>query len=306
MTPPNLLHPKALPPFAALRAFEALGRTGSIRKAATSLGLDHAVVSRHIRALEDWIGVPLVHRTQGRVTLTDEGASYHARVSGALVELASATSALAKSSDQKHLRLWCIPGFAAQWLSDQLAEFERLRPQYHIELRPTDNCANLLMHEADIDIRYYGDDWQPHPGGRSLRSIELARPEVIAVASPELASRGFETVSELLDAPLLHEEHDEQWRAWLRLNGVEHAGSIPGPLLWHAHLAITAARQGRGIALANSYLVARDLEAGHLVEVRPTDARPVILGAYVFVAREDRWSIPAIAELRRFLVSRTG
>jgi len=47
----ELLHPKALPPFAALRAFEAVGREGGIRKAAASLGIDHAVISRHIRQL---------------------------------------------------------------------------------------------------------------------------------------------------------------------------------------------------------------------------------------------------------------
>lgn len=302
--PTSLLHPKALPPFAALRAFEAFGRIGSIRRAAASLNLDHAVVSRHVRSLEEWLGVALVERGGGQLSLTETGAAYHARVSQALVEIASATASVTASPHQREARVWCIPGFAAQWLSDRLAVFERDHPKFAIELRPTDRCADLLMHEADIDVRYYGDSWRPSPGGKSLRAVELARPPVMAVASPALAAQlnAATDPRALLDAPLLHEEHDEQWRAWLRLNGIDDNTSLPGARLWHAHLAIGAARQGRGVALGNPYLVAHDLAEGSLVEVAPAGIRPVILGAYFFVTREDRWTLPVIATLRNFLL----
>jgi DNA-binding transcriptional LysR family regulator len=258
MTSRELLHPKALPPFAALRAFEAVGRLGGIRKAADSLSLDHAVISRHIRLLEEWLGVQLFSRSSGRLQLTEAGAGYHGRVSAVLVELASAT-------------------------------------------------ADLVQHEADVDIRFYGDSWLPQPGGRGLKYVELARPPVLAVTSPAMAARlgsGLD-VKQLLEAPLLHEESDEQWRAWFCSNGVEFPSRIPGPLLWHAHLAIAAARAGRGIALASTYLIDRDLRSGDLVELDfRSPARPVI-GAYVFVAREDRWSLPVVAELRHFLQAHT-
>ena len=303
----GLLHAKALPPFAALRAFEAVGRLGGIRKAAASLSLDHAVVSRHIRLLEEWLGLPLCRRSGGGIHLTEAGANYHARVSAALVEIASATSDLLHSVDQGAVRLWCVPGFAAQWLADELAEFETRWPEYRIELRPTDAAADLLMHEADVDIRFYGDDWPPQPGGRGLRHVELARPPIMAVVSPELAGRlrNLDSVAALIDAPLLHEEHDEQWRAWLRLNGVDVPARLPGPLLWHAHLAIAAARAGRGIALASTYLVGKDLDNGSLVELALPGSRQVVLGAYAFVTREDRWSAPVVTRLRSFLQSRT-
>ena len=41
---------------------------------------------------------------------------------------------------------------------------------------------------------------------------------------------------------------------------------LRGPRLWHAHLAIEAARLGQGIALANRFLVEEDLTADRLVE----------------------------------------
>lgn len=306
LTGQELLNAKAFPPFAALRAFEAVGRLGGIRRAAAALRLDHTVVSRHVRLLETWLGTQLFHRTQGQLSFTEAGESYHQAVSRALVDLASATKQLMHRDDHHPLRLWSVPGFTAQWLAEQLADFERLSPDFAVELRPTDEAADLVMQEADIDIRFYGDDWPPPPGGRGLRFVELARPMIMMVASPALASRlaSLRSVSEVVDAPLLHEEHHDQWRAWFMHNGVDPGERLRGPLLWHAHLAIAAARQGRGIALASTYLVGNDLANGSLVELTVPASRQVELGAYCFVAREDRWTAPPIVKLRRFLQSR--
>ena len=258
-------------------------------------------------ALQSWVGITLFDRVNGRLTFTAAGEEYHRRITVALSEIASATMALVEDQERAHLRLWCVPGFAAQWLSDQLSEFERLWPESSIELRPTDEAANLMMHEADIDIRYYGDSWPPHPNIKGQRFIELARPPLMVVASPELVERlsNLQHVSDLVNGPLLHEEHHEQWRSWLAGNGVKVPQHLPGPLLWHAHLAIAAARRGDGVALASTYLVGKDLEAGTLVELALPGTRRAIIGGYYFVTREDRWSAQPIARLRRFLQSKT-
>lgn len=290
-----------LPPFAALRAFEVVGRSGGIRRAAKVLGIDHTVVSRHVRALEDWLGVPLVERGPGAVALTEAGQAYHARISAAIHDLVSATRDIGAGPAQTALRLWAVPGLAAQWLMDRLAEFERSDPGFAVELRPTDQCADLSRFEADADIRYYGDDWPPAPGGPGLQAIELARPPLMIVASPAIAAPFAQAApADLLTAPLLHEEHHEQWRAWLSRNGIA-STTLPGPLLWHAHLAIAAARQGRGLALANRFLVSADLASGALVEVKVPGTSAVPVGSYWFVARADRWTSPAIAALRSWL-----
>jgi len=295
-----------LPPFAALRAFEVLGRTGGIRRAGVELGIDHTVISRHVRALEDWLGVALVDRVGGRLVLTEAGRTYHARVSASLHDLIAATRDVQAAGASDGVRLWAVPGFATQWLSDQLADYERSEPGFAVELRPTDACANLGQFEADADIRFYGDDWLPRPGGPGLQALELARPPLMIVASPALAATLRLTgVQDLLTAPLLHEEHHEQWRAWLMHNGVQPGTHrLGGPLLWHAHLAIAAARQGRGLALANRFLVGRDLAQGALVELAVPGTRAVPVGSYWFVARADRWSSTGIARLRKFLRER--
>src|SRR3546814_2211227 len=90
-------------------------------------------------------------------------------------------------------------------------------------MRPTDDPADIIMHQADIDIRFYGDSYRPSPGGKGLRFVELARPPFLVVANKELAAElsKLQHISELADGTLLHEEHHEQWRAWFKIKCVD-------------------------------------------------------------------------------------
>ncbi|MEO8314677.1 MAG: LysR substrate-binding domain-containing protein [Pseudomonadota bacterium] len=296
------------PPFTALRAFEAVGRLGSIRRAALDLGLDHAVVSRHLRALEEWSGVPLLNRLREGRTLTDIGERLHKRVSSALQEISNATAELELVRGAKALRVWCVPGLALEWLTSRLPHFCALYPQVELALRSSDKSPDFNAHEAEIDIRYVFGDEPVDPGvvSGAARRVELARPQVFPVTSPQLCASLGSSISaaQLLQAPLLHEENDGQWRSWFGANGVTCADHLAGSRLWHAHLALAAARQGQGVALANPYLLNDDLEAGRLVRLLDSaSSPPVSLGAYVFSARADRWHARAIADFRRWLRS---
>lgn len=303
MSHPHDAHSRAIPPFAALRAFEAFGRCGGIRKAAADLGLNHAVISRHLRALEDWTGAQLIDRASGR--LTPQGAGYFAGISTAIKGLAGATQDLMQRGHADQLTIWSVPGFASQWLSRELVSFGEQHHDVEIELRPADVLPDFHRSEADFDVRFYGDAWDAPPADGLLRSVEIARPRILAVASPEfLAGTGpLDRPEDLLDAPLLHEEHDEQWRAWFAAHGIVRAERLRGDRLWHAHLALTSARLGAGIALASSFLLGDDIAAGRLVEVAPPapDRPAVTLGGYVLLGRKDRWNVPMFAAFRKWL-----
>jgi DNA-binding transcriptional LysR family regulator len=298
---------KSLPPLAALKAFEVFGRVGGIRRAARVLNVDHAVISRHLRTLESRVGTILVERHPGERGnwLTCEGERYHRRVSAALMELANASDEL-NSSRQMRLHLCCSPGFALHWLGKRLRDFTSQHPELEVELRSTDARANLASNEADCDIRYVRTGQQAGMGDTPIRQFEFARPEVFPVASPDYVAglaRPITTAADLLGLTLLHEESEDEWLGWLRANQVV-ASTVPGMRLWQAHLCLCAAREGQGIALANPFLAAEDLEAGRLVRVTGTE-RPfmqVELGGYNIVAREDRWNFLAIARFRRWLL----
>ncbi len=294
---------KFLPPFAALRAFEAVGRLRGVRKAAEALMVDHAIVSRHVRALEAWTGITLLDRSRGAGMLTEQGAAYHARITTAFAEIANATADLMHIPDTRLLRLWCVPGFASRWLMPRLDRFHKRHPGIELEVRPSDRPPDFAADEADVDIRYVRDG-SPARQDR-IRRIELARPAVYPVISPSFPLGGGRLFGplDLLRAPLLHEEGDGEWRAWLAAQGVTVPSQLPGVRLWHAHVCIDAARQGQGVALGNDFLVAAELDTGALRRLEPAEAafRPAILGSYALMAREDRWSADPVAKFRRWL-----
>lgn len=295
---------KLFPPLAALRAFEAVGRLGGIRRAAKELAIDHAVVSRHIRSLEAWVGVPLLVRQGTTNQLTEQGDLYHQEIAAALAAIAAATGRLVENKEDLHLSIWCVPGFAFLWLSDRLGDFMRAHPEIDVDFRPSDNSPDFRAREVDCDIRYV-HKWEEDAISRVAHSHQFAEPPVFPVCSPDLLDRlsAPADAEAFLRWPLLHEESDAEWSGWLRAQGVEIHERLPGTRLWHAHLTLNAARQGQGVALANPMLLGNDIAQGTLVPVMPAVGgfSPVHFGRYTLLARDDRWNAPAIIAFRRWL-----
>ncbi|MET0238486.1 MAG: LysR substrate-binding domain-containing protein [Sphingobium sp.] len=282
---------------------------GGIRRAAQALDIDHAAVSRHLRSLEAWTAMSLIDRTQGSRLPTEEGLRYHQQIAAAIDTIASATADLVKLADDHSLRIACVPGFAYQWLLSRLGTFEQANPTVQADLHPTEAAPDFARHEADVYIGY-----QPHYALPSevplplLRSVDLAQPPVFPVASPDYAAKlaAIQRPDDLLPMSKLHEEDFGNWRAWFDARGVATADEdLNGPRFWHGHLTIEAARRGRGVALANHFLVADDLASGRLMELGrglPGFER-VALGSYRFVARSDRWTSPPVARFRQWLAT---
>jgi DNA-binding transcriptional LysR family regulator len=303
-TPPSR---RTLPPFEALRAFDAVARLRGIRKAAISLGRDHAVVSRHLRTLESWTGAKLVDRTAGGIVLTEDGLRYHRQVSAALDTIVYATVDLMRRGDHSRLHIWSMPGFALHWLTPRLGAFEKRNQGIDIELRPADSSPDFSMHEADIDIRFvaaYGERIKLPQG---LRSVEFAHVPIVAVASPSYLQEvgPIATPADLVRLRLLHETSVDDWAEWLAAHGVYEELDLSGPRLWQGHLTLEAARHGRGVALANHLVAADDLAAGRLVEIGKDlpSFQPHTMGIYQFITRADRWEMPLTRKFRSWLTS---
>jgi len=282
-----------------------VGRLGGIRRAATALRVDHTVVSRHIRALEKWMGIVLVERSDGVTRLTESGRRYHTRVASAIADLSAATEEVRRLGPVDRLRIWCVPGFGFQWLATQLAAFRAANPHCQLEFHPTDDAADFSHDSADIDIRYMLEGAR-HATPKYIRALEFSRPPVIAVSSPGFAATlpRMTTPADLLKASLIHEADDVQWLAWFRAHGVEAPSPLPGLRMWHAHIVLEAARNGEGIALANSFLVRDDLLNGRLILVGPKAAPgfPTVLGGYFLAAREREWNLGTVRRFRHWLL----
>jgi len=69
-----------LPPLNPLRAFEAAGRLGSVRRAAEEMRVTPGAASRQVQALEEHQGIALFKRTPRALVLTAEGKQYLAAI----------------------------------------------------------------------------------------------------------------------------------------------------------------------------------------------------------------------------------
>ena len=273
-----------LPPLLMLRAFEATGRTGSMRKAADDLGVSHTVVSRHVRNLEGWMGRKLMTAGPRGIILTDEGQILLASVTKAFRQIANTVSELRPARAGAMLRIWCIPGLATRWLTPRLAAIEEILRGTDVVLRATHALPDFAADEADFAIGFGDFD--------ALAGTEqpLLRPRMFPMASPQwLATHGTITsLADLPNWPLIHEESHRQWADWFEAAGVGTGHRLNGPRLWDASLGLDAARAGQGIALGSRILAEDDLASGRLVELFDTNVR--LGGYYAITSPQQRGS----------------
>jgi DNA-binding transcriptional LysR family regulator len=77
-----------------MATFVRIADSGNISRAARSLGLSVAMASRHLRWLEEEMGVALMRRTTRRLDLTDAGRDFVTRARAILAGVEEAKSAV--------------------------------------------------------------------------------------------------------------------------------------------------------------------------------------------------------------------
>jgi DNA-binding transcriptional LysR family regulator len=277
-----------------LRAFEATGRTGSMRKAANDIGISHTVVSRHIRNLEAWIGWKLLAAGPRGVTLTPEGQSLFATTTAAFQSIAGAAAQLRSKAGSDEFHIWCVPGLATRWLIPRLEEIRRAISSGEVLLRAVDRSPNFLRGEADLMIGFGDFDTLPD------HAVPLLQPRMFPVASPAWLERhGMPgSLEDLTRLPLIHEESYAQWTNWFEQAGIDIQHTLTGPRLWDANLGFDAAMAGQGVALTSNLMVAREIENGRLVELFNTDIR---VGGYYLITSGSKPQDERIARFRAWI-----
>lgn len=281
---------RALPPFQALQAFEATARFGGVRRAAEFLSRDHAVISRHLRTMELWIGTKLIKRTPSGSVLTEAGVAYYNQIAGALDVIGRATDALAQRGKPR-LQIGCTPEFALQWLWARLDRFVQENPGVDAEVRTAQLGPDESSPVVDAEIRFVPASNKPPAESTLLRKVAVARAPLIPVASRHYLrqAKAIRTPSDLLRQQLLHEENLDGWSCWFDAHEVARSVELTGPRLWQSLIVLDAARQGRGIALCDRLTAADDIEAGRLVEIGKESSgfAPKLFGTWYLVSRAD-------------------
>src|SRR5882757_6677992 len=113
---------------------------GSLSAAARDLHLSVAVVSRKLGRLEERLGVRLANRTTRTLSLTEEGAAFHARCVRILGDIEEAEMEVTRGRNTATglLRVTSTFAFARRWLAPLLHEFRQLHPGLQIHRDASD------------------------------------------------------------------------------------------------------------------------------------------------------------------------
>ncbi|GMG83784.1 transcriptional regulator GcvA [Paralimibaculum aggregatum] len=273
---------RRLPPLPAIRAFEAAARLLSFREAAAELCVTPSAVSHQVRALEDHLGRSLFRRAGNRIALTETGRAYRTELSRILDALDAVTRQVADTPDASPITVHCTPGFASRWLVPRLG-----RAPYgdRIEITVSQGApsTDFATNGAEIVIQWTVG---PVPGAISEPLMESAR---YPVAAPELLEReGIARPADLLRQTLLHDEVLDAWAKWFRLAGVAGGDAERGPRLPHCEMALTAAEQGQGVALAYDAMARTGLASGRLVRPFEIEVPPITIYSVAYAERHRR------------------
>ncbi len=288
---------RSLPPLNALRAFEAAGRHQSFTGAAQELGVSHSSISRHVRGLEDRLGVQLFRDLPRGLALSADGAAYLAQVSPALDAIASATEGLAETP-QGVITVNSEPLFATKWLVPRLGEFAAAHPEVEVRLEASRHLADVARYEAELAIRFVPQGGA-YPGSELISDAPL-----YPVAAPGLIPGGISAPRDLLRFPLLKDRTGGSWEQWFKLAGGVEAAEVP-QLTWRLSsvLGVEAAIAGQGVLLVSQEVVAGEISAGRLVQVSDIGFRE---GGYHLVRADGALRRKSVRVFRDWLMDETA
>lgn len=283
---------RQLPPFAAVRAFEAAARKGSIKEAADELCLTASAVSHQIRSLEQYLDTELFRRLGNKIELTLTGRAY-ARKMTSLLDLFDESTRTLKEAGRKPFRVHCTPGFAARWLVPRLGDLafgNRVRISVSNGAPSTDfssNGADVVIQWADASV----------PDVVTEPLMESARYPVVNPALKD--SLMLQEPDDLRRATLMHDETMDAWGEWFAAAGVSAPAFPRGPTFPNCELATTAAEKGQGVALAYDAVVRDTIRNGTLVRLFDTVTMPFVIYsvAYSIHRKED----PMVREFSAWL-----
>ncbi len=250
----------------ALRAFEAVGRLGSLTRAAEALNVTPAAISHRIADLEARVGTRLFTRRGKRYELTAVGWAGFRALGDAFDRISRAVDAMDRAGGGEEIALAAVSSLAGRWLLPRLGAFEAAHPGVTVYLEASDDPLVPREYHADLMVAH-GE----RPDGRDWQALPLDRLLVLASPARLAADPPLRGAQDLLRRPMIHIDWranerltGPSWRRWFAALGVD-PGRLPrGIHVNQAALALDIAIAGRGYALVGHMIAEADLDAGRL------------------------------------------
>jgi DNA-binding transcriptional LysR family regulator len=243
--------------------FVRVAERGSFSAVARDLKTSQPMISRHISALEDHLGVRLVQRTTRHLHLTEDGQALLPHARAILESLEAATESVGKSQTMPSGRVRVgVPTSLGIYMARRLNALFATYPQISLDLKLRDGTFDLVEEALDLVIAITQSTQS------SLITRRLGLVASALVASPDYLARHG---APRQPADLLNHECivysrpgvENNWR--FSAPDGEQTVSVQGRFHVDSSEAVRrAARAGFGIALLPRVSVVDDIETGCL------------------------------------------
>ena len=272
----------------AIQTFIRVAEAGSFSAAARQNGMKQSAVSQQFAALEEALGVVLLHRTTRSMALTEQGQRYLQQVRHLLNAMDELEQQLRPDSQPLSGRVHIqLPSGIGQRLMPSLIAFQQAHPALQLTLALEDRLSDLIAEGVDLAIRLS----ESPPA--TLAARVLATVETVLVASPDWIARHGTL---LTPAELAHHPHVRfsgvSPDAPLQLLSATERISVPVKSVFRANNS-DALRQaleaGLGIGGLQTLIGAEALASGRLVRLLPDWRLP---DRYLYAIFPDARFIP--------------
>lgn len=280
-------------PLNALRVFEAVATRLSFSEAAEALNVTPAAVSQQIKALEDYLQIPVLRRSGRKVALTPEGAKLLPGVQSGLDTLVAAMRETRMMRASGIINISTLSSLMQKWLTPRLhrlhARFPELRVDWHTSRESVDfsrsdyhGAVRLAEHVAPgLDAEPLMDEW------------------MVVIASPKLFKKygSLDDRDTFEGIPML-QARDEPWSRFEKS-----ASPTPWPAgpttIDDSVSVLSGVIEGLGYAPARWSIAANDLDNGTLVLASKTIVPSRF--KYWFVCPPAYSELPMVLALRQWL-----
>ena len=279
-----------------VQAFLAVADHGSFNRAAASLHITQAALSRRLQNLETFLGVKLVERTTRSVALSRIGLDFLPQARRLLTDLASALAEIRETGKAMRgdVTIACVPTVGVHYLPRIVQRYAELHPRNRLRIldhSSTGVAAAVLSREAEFGINM---EVAGHP---ELASVPLLKDRLVLVCRDDhpLAGKRRLAWKQLQPYAVILPGHESGNRPHLDLalerNGVKLQAFYE---VQRSSTAVGMVAKGVGVAIVPALAVQKDayprLRATPLVD-------PVISRNLVLVSRLQAHLTPAAQAL---------